>query len=470
MGEVCLWSSADQLLPARSQMALTLMFHVILASLGVALPALMLIANYKGLRRNDSAALTLARRWSHAAGLTFAVGAVSGTVLSFEMGLLWPGLTGTYGDVFGLPFAIEGIAFFVEAILVAIYIYGWRRLRPWTHFWLGFPIPVVAALGAFSIVAANAWMNTPAGFTVGSDGRPTDVDPMAAIFTKALPYELAHLLLAFYMAAGFLVASVYAVGWLRGRRDRYHRLGFLIPFTVAAVATPIQFAVGDTIARWVASNQPAKFAAMEVVTQSGADQTEIIFGRYHTDTNDVSGGIRIPGLDSFLVGFSRDTYVQGMDNFPRNDLPSNVNIVHWAFDVMVTIASLLVLLVLWFAFAYWRKRTIPGSKLFLWLAASAGALTYVAVEAGWIVTEVGRQPWIVYGIVRTSDAVTRSDGVWVSFAVVTVVYLLLGIGTVTALRAMSRRWRRQDIADETAVYGPRPGPPVAAETDLGTGT
>jgi len=269
---------------------------------------------------------------------------------------------------------------------------------------------------------------------------------------------------------GSWFASVYAVGWLRGRRDRYHRLGFLIPFTVAAVATPIQFAVGDTIARWVADNQPAKFAAMEVVTQSGADQTEIIFGRYHTDTNDVSSGIRIPGLDSFLVGFSRDTYVQGMDNFPRNDLPSNVNIVHWAFDVMVTIASLLVLLVLWFAFAYWRKRTIPGSKLFLWLAASAGALTYVAVEAGWIVTEVGRQPWIVYGIVRTSDAVTQSDGVWVSFAVVTVVYLLLGIGTVTALRAMSRRWRRQDIADETAVYGPRPGPPVAAETDLGTGT
>jgi len=466
MRDLLLWSQPDQLLPARTQMALTLMFHIILVPIGVTLPTLMLIANYKGLRHEDSAALTLARRWSHAAGLTFAVGAVSGTVLSFEMGLLWPGLTGTYGDVFGLPFAIEGIAFFVEAILVAIYIYGWRRMRPWTHFWLGFPIPFVAILGAFSIVSANSWMNTPAGFTIGPDGRPTDIDPIAAIFNKAMPYEFAHLVLALYMAAGFMVASVYAVGWLRGRRDRYHRLGFLIPFTLAAIVTPVQFAVGDTIARWVANNQPAKFAAMEVVTQSGTDQTEIIFGRYQPDNNTVAGGIRIPGLDSILVGFSRDTYVQGMNDIPRENLPSNVNIVHWSFDIMVSIASLLVLLVLWFAIAYWRKREIPSNRLFLWLASSAGVLTYIAIEAGWIVTEVGRQPWIVYGIMRTTDAVTHSNGVWVSLVVVAVLYLLLASGTITVLRAMSRRWRRQDSGDdESAVYGPRPTPPAAAAID-----
>ena len=297
----------------------------------------MLIANYKGLRRNDSVALTLARRWSHAAGLTFAVGAVSGTVLSFEMGLLWPGLTGKYGDVFGLPFAIEGIAFFLEAILVAIYIYGWRRLPGWTHFWLGVPIPFVALVGAFSIISANAWMNTPAGFTIGPDGTPTNVDPIGAIFNKALPYEFIHFMLAAYMAAGFTVASIYVVGWLRGRRDRYHRLGILIPFTVAAIVTPLQFAVGDTMARWVANNQPAKFSAMEVVTESGTDQPEIIFGRYDEATNTVSGGIRIPGLNSFLTGGSRDTYVQGLDAVPLENRPSNVNIVHWAFDIMVGI-------------------------------------------------------------------------------------------------------------------------------------
>ncbi len=448
----------EQLLPARSQMAFTLMFHIIFVPIGVALPAIMLIANYKGLRRNDSVALTLARRWSHAAGLTFAIGAVSGTVLSFEMGLLWPGLTGKYGDVFGLPFAIEGIAFFLEAILVAIYIYGWRRLPGWTHFWLGVPIPFVALVGAFSIISANSWMNTPAGFTIGPDGTPTNVDPIGAIFNKALPYEFIHFMLAAYMAAGFTVASIYVVGWLRGRRDRYHRLGILIPFTVAAIVTPLQFAVGDTMARWVANNQPAKFSAMEVVTESGTDQPEIIFGRYDEATNTVSGGIRIPGLNSVLTGGSRDTYVQGLDAVPLENRPSNVNIVHWAFDIMVGVGSALILLVAWFAIAYWRHRDVPRSKIFLWAAASAGVLTYIAIEAGWIVTEVGRQPWIVYKIERTSDAVTQSGGVWVSFTVVVLLYIVLAIGTVATLRAMSRRWRRQDLADDAVPYGPRPAP------------
>jgi cytochrome d ubiquinol oxidase subunit I len=446
-----------QLLPAREQMAVTLMFHIIFVPLGVALPTFMLIANYKGLRRNDSVAITLARRWSHAAGLTFAVGAASGTVLSFEMGLLWPGLTGKFGDVFGLPFAIEGVAFFLEAILVAIYIYGWRRLRPWTHFWLGLPIPFVALAGAFSIISANAWMNMPAGFTIAADGQLGNIDPKAAILNQALPYELAHFLLAAYMAAGFMVASIYVVGWLRGRRDRYHRLGILIPFTVATVAAPVQFAVGDSIAVAIFSDQPAKFAAMEVVTTSGSHQAEILYGRYQSATNTVTGGIRIPGLDSWLAGRSTSTYVTGLGSIPADGRPSNVNIVHWAFDTMVGIATLLVVLAIWYAIAYWRRRDVPGSRLFLWCAASAGFLAYVAVESGWIVTEVGRQPWIVYNVLRTADAVTHTNGIWVSFTVILVLYTLLGIGTVAVLRAMSLRWRRSDrIADEDAVYGPRP--------------
>jgi cytochrome bd ubiquinol oxidase subunit I len=455
-----------QLLPAREQMAFTLMFHIILVPMGVALPALMLIANYKGLKRNDAVALRLARRWSHAAALLFAVGAASGTVLSFEMGLLWPGLTGRFGDVFGIPFAVEGIAFFLEAIFVAIYIYGWRRLKPWTHFWLGLPIPFIALIGTLSIISANAWMNTPAGFSIGSDGKPTDVDPLSVIFNKALPYELSHFIVAAYMAAGFTVASVYAVGWLRGRRDRYHRLGFLIPFTIAAVLTPVQFAVGDTAARAVFKDQPAKFAAMEVVTQSGTNQPEILLGRYDSATNTVSGGISIPGLDSYLAGGNRDTFVQGLASIPVQNHPSNVTIVHSAFDIMVGIASLLLLLVIWYAIAYWRRREVPSSRLFLLAATASGFLTFVAVEAGWIVTEVGRQPWIVYNILRTSDAVTATSpgGLWITFTVVVLLYLVLGVGTVMVLRAMSRRWRRQDEPlDETAPYGPRPAvsPPPA---------
>jgi cytochrome d ubiquinol oxidase subunit I len=463
-----LLAAPAQLLPAREQMAFTLMFHIILVPLGVALPALMLIANYKGLKRGDPVALKLARRWSHAAALLFAVGAASGTVLSFEMGLLWPGLTGRFGDVFGIPFAVEGIAFFLEAIFVAVYLYGWRRLKPWTHFWLGLPIPFIALLGSFSIISANAWMNTPAGFTIGPDGRPTDVDPLSVIFNQALPYELSHFVVAAYMAAGFTVASVYAVGWLRGRRDRYHRLGFLLPFTVAAVLTPVQFAVGDTVARQVFADQPAKFAAMEVVTRTGSDQPEILFGRYDSATGTVTGGVRIPGLDSYLAGGNRDTVVDGLADIPASDRPSNVTIVHWAFDVMAGIGTALLLLVAWYALAYWRRREVPSSRLFLLAAAASGVLTYAAIEAGWIVTEVGRQPWIVYGYLRTSDAVTAtgSGGLWATFSVVAALYLVLGVGTVLVLRAMSRRWRRQEEPlDETSPYGPRPAVPPPADTE-----
>ncbi|XVU22972.1 cytochrome ubiquinol oxidase subunit I [Actinoplanes sp. CA-054009] len=461
-----------QLLPAREQMAFTLMFHIILVPFGIALPTMMLIANLKGLRRNDSVALKLARRWSHAAGLTFAVGAASGTVLSFEMGLLWPGLTGRFGEVFGLPFAIEGILFFLEAILIAIYIYGWRRLRPWTHFWLGLPIPFVAIGGALSIISANAWMNQPAGFTIDENNQVTNVDPGAAIFNDALPYEAGHFLLAAYMAAGFTLASIYVVGWLRGRRDRYHRLGILIPFTIAAVLTPIQFVVGDLTAVAVFKDQPAKFAAMEVVTNSGTHQPEVLFGVYDSATNTVSGGISIPGLNSWLAGGSTDTYVPGLDQIPVQDRPSNVTIVHWAFDIMVGIGTLLILLAIWYAVAYWRRRDVPGNRLFLWFAASAGVLTYIALECGWIVTEVGRQPWIVYNILRTEDAVTdaAAGGIWVSFTVVVLLYLVLGTGTVLVLRAMSRRWRASDrTVDEDAVYGPRPVAMAdgAADTEAG---
>jgi cytochrome bd ubiquinol oxidase subunit I len=460
-------SQPVQLTPARSQMAFTLAVHILLVPIGVVLPTIMLIANYKGLRHNDVAAMTLARRWSHVAGLLFAVGAVTGTVLSFEMGLLWPGFTKVFGDVFGLPFAIEGIAFFLEALLVAIYIYGWRRMKPWTHFWLGMPIPFVAIIGAMSIISANSWMNSPAGFTLDSNGIPTNINPIAAMFNKALPLELTHFLLAAYMAASFMVASVYVVGWMKGRRDRYHRLGFLIPFTIGAIATPLQFVVGDSIARWVYQQQPAKFAAMEVVTQTGSNQAEYLFGRYNPATNTVSGGLKIPGMDSYLAGGSRSTVVTGLAAVPPDNRASNVTLVHFAFDVMVLIATLLLAMVVWFVIAYWKRRDVPHLRIFLWVAASAGVLSYIAIEAGWVTTEVGRQPWIVYNVARTSSAVTSSSGVNVSLAVVVVLYLALATAAILVLRAMTRRWRKGDaMADAAVPYGPRSEVPAEAEERL----
>jgi cytochrome bd ubiquinol oxidase subunit I len=467
---IALASGPVQLTPARSQMGFTLAFHILLVPLGVALPTLMLIANYKGLKHGDVAAMTLARRWSHAAALTFAVGAVTGTVLSFEFGLLWPGFTKTFGDVFGLPFAIEGIAFFLEALLVAIYIYGWRRMKPWTHFWFGFPIPFVAIIGATSIISVNSWMNAPAGFTIGANGLPTKVDPWAAMFNKALPLELTHFLLAAYMAATFTVASVYVVGWLRGRRDRYHKLGILIPFTIGAVLAPIQFSVGDSIARWVYNNQPAKFAAIEIVTKSGTNQAEYLFGTYDHATNTVRGGLKIPGLDSFLAGGSRSTFVEGLGSISKQNRASNGTFAHWAFDIMVLIGTLLVLLAVYYAIAYWKRRGVPRGRIFLWVAAAAGLLSYVAIEAGWVTTEVGRQPWIVYNIARTSSAVTTANSVTATMIVIFVVYAFLGVATIVVLRAMATRWRVSPLVDdETAPYGPRPEAAATAGTEVDAG-
>jgi len=244
--------ASSNLLAARNQMGMTLGFHIVLACFGVAFPAVMLIAEYRGRRYGDEDSLRLAQRWSKVVAVLFAVGAVSGTVLSFEFGLLWPGMMNRFGDAFGIAFAIEGIFFFLEAIFIAIYIYGWKRLPGWAHFWSGVPIAISGIGGAFSVVSANAWMNTPAGFTLGPNGQVASVRPLDVIFNTSTFHEFVHMWVAAYIVTGFLVASVYAVGMLRGRRDRYHRLGFLIPFTVAAIAAPIQLIVGDFAARSLA--------------------------------------------------------------------------------------------------------------------------------------------------------------------------------------------------------------------------
>jgi cytochrome d ubiquinol oxidase subunit I len=455
--------AASDLLAAREQMAFTLGFHIVLASLGVAFPAMMLIANYIGLRRNDPVALELAQRWSKVAAVTIAVGAVTGTVLSFEFGLLWPAFTGRFGDVFGILFAIEGIFFFLEAIFITIYIFGWKRLSGWKHFWTGVPVAICGIGGAFSVVAVNSWMNQPQGFTLGANGEVTDIDPLKVIFNPAVPYEVPHMILAGYLVTSFLIAGVYAVGMLRGRRDRHHRLGLLIPLTVGCILAPVQFMVGDTAARAIAEDQPIKFAAMECVQHTHSDVTEYIGGRCTEDG--IKGGIGIPGLDSWLVGFSTDTEVTGLDSVPPSDRPPANTLLHWAFDFMVGTGSALIALGLWYAVAWWRRRDIPATKWFLRAVALAGALTLVTLEAGWIVTEVGRQPWIAYKVMRTEEAVTGASGIWVTFSIVVVLYALLGAATIVILRGMARRWRESAEDDVEVPYGPGEEPPPAVATE-----
>ncbi|MFB9237841.1 cytochrome ubiquinol oxidase subunit I [Plantactinospora siamensis] len=443
-----------QLLPAREQMAFTLGFHIILVPFGVAFTFLMLIANARGIRRNDETALLLARRWSQVAAVLFAVGAVSGTVLSFELGLLWPRLMGAYGAAFGIPFAVEGLFFFLEAIFVAIYIYGWRRMRPWPHFWTGVPVVLSGIGGTASVVAANSWMNRPGGFTV-REGRIVQVDPLAVIFNGAFWYESVHMLLAAYMVAGFIIAGVYGVGMLRGRRDRYHRLGLLIPLTVAAVATPLQIVVGDVAAREVYRNEPAKFAAIEAVPRTGTHVPEVL-GGYYAD-GEVHAGIRIPNGASLLSGYSPSTRIRGLDAVPADVRPPDrlVAIVHLGFDVMVGIGSALLALSAWYALAWWRRRDLPRSRWFLRATAVSGPLAVVALEAGWVVTEVGRQPWTVVGHLLTRDAVATNGNLWLFFAATLLLYAAVGAATIYVLRLIRARWRDQGGAREGEVpYGP----------------
>jgi cytochrome bd ubiquinol oxidase subunit I len=446
-------ASASNLLAAREQMAFTLAFHIVLSCLGVALPAMILIANYVGLKRGEEAAMELARRWSKAMAVTFAVGAVTGTVLSFEFGLLWPHFMDRFGAAFGIAFAIEGLFFFTEAIFLAIYIYGWKRLGGWAHFWSGVPMVVTGIGGAFSVVAANAWMNQPQGFTLDAAGKVVDTNPGQILFNPATGYEVPHMILAAYMVVGFLVASIYAVGMLKGRRDRLHRLGLLIPLTIACIATPIQLFVGDTAAREVADHQPAKFAGMECIQKTGTHQTEYVGGVCTSDG--VKGAIPIPDLDSFLVGFSSDTKVVGLQNIPVDERPPANTMLHLAFDGMVGIGSALLLLGAWLAFAWWRRRDIPQTPWFLRAVAISGAGAILALWMGWIVTEVGRQPWIVQGYMRTSEAVTDAKGIWFSFGLVLLLYAAIGTIAILVLRGMSRRWREgESELDVGTPYAP----------------
>ncbi len=422
------------LVAARSQMALSLGWHIIVASLGVAMPAITLIAEWRGHRTGEVAYRLLARRWAKAMGVLFAVGAVSGTILSFEMGLLWPGLMGVYGEVIGLPFAMEGIAFFIEAIFLGIYLYAWDRLPPVLHMLTGLPIIVAGVASAFFVVTANAWMQQPTGFDV-ENGRIIAVDPWAAMFNPATPPQTVHMIIAAFMVAGFLMASVYAVAMLRGRRDRYHKLGVLLPFTVAAALTPVQIGVGDWIAHFVATNQPVKLAAMEGVFETDTG-VPLHLGGIAID-GELRYAIEIPYGLSLLAHWDPHAEIMGLNEVPEEHRPP-VNVVHPAFQIMVVMGFALLGLAIWAAWAWVRRRDLPTSRWFLRAAALSGVAAVLALEAGWTVTEVGRQPWIVYGVMLTEDAVNPAPGLVWGFVLVTAVYAILTIATIYVLRRLAR--------------------------------
>jgi cytochrome d ubiquinol oxidase subunit I len=422
---------------ARIQMAVSLGFHIVFASLGIGLPLMLLIAEYRANRTGDPAWMALARRWAKAFGILFAVGAVSGTVLSFALGLFWPRFMGRWGAVIGLPFALEAFAFFIEAIFLGIYLYGWDRLSPWTHWLCGWPVAISGAASGWFVVAANAWMQTPVGFAVSAQGRVVDVQPIRAMLNPSTPVMTTHMLLAAYMATGLGVASVYAVGMLRGRRDIYHRRGLAVGLALGLVLAPVQVVVGDLAARLVAERQPVKLAAMEGQWETEANAPLHIGGIPLSDREETILALEIPGGLSWLAYGRTDAVVQGLSAVPPDERP-NVLLAHLAFQLMVAIGFGLLGLGLWALIARLRRGRLPDGRWFLRAAVVAGPAAFVAIESGWIMTEVGRQPWIVQGVMRTADAVTTRPGLTLHLVATVGVYVLLAFACTKLLLQLAR--------------------------------
>jgi cytochrome d ubiquinol oxidase subunit I len=415
--------------------ALSLAVHIPLVCFGIALPALVLFVEWLGIRTGDSVYRTLARRWSRVMISLFAVGVVTGTILSFELGLLWPAWMAKFGDVFGFAFALEGISFFLEAIFIGIYVYGWDRFSPRMHLLSGVPIAISGMTGSLMVIAVNGWMNHPSGFTIRA-GQVTDVHPFAALFENSyFWHELVHMYLAGYIVVGFLLAGVYAWGRLRGRWGRYERVALAVPLTVAALAAPAQVIVGDWNGRAVAETQPVKLAAFEGLAKTTKGAPEHILGWY--DGKDVEYGIEIPYLLSLLAYHDPNATVQGLDTVPPQDRPP-VNWVRFAFQTMVFVGTGLALLGVWYVLVRIRRRRLPESVWFYRALVAAAPLSLVALLAGWITTEVGRQPWIVYGVMRTSEAVTGASGIPVGLGTVIAVYAVLGAIVYWLLRRLAR--------------------------------
>jgi cytochrome d ubiquinol oxidase subunit I len=424
----------DDLLAARSQMAMSLAFHIIFAAIGIAMPLLMVIAEWKWLRSKDEIYLTLAKRWAKGTAILFAVGAVSGTVLSFELGLLWPGFMGYAGSIIGMPFSLEGFAFFTEAIFLGIYLYGWTRVPPRAHLFAGVMVALSGVLSGVFVVIANAWMNAPTGFRL-VDGKPVDIDPIAAMMNPAAFPQTLHMTLAAYAATGFAVAGIHAFMLRRDRANRFHRAALAIALAVGGVSSILQPLSGDLIAKRVAQTQPVKLAAFE--------------GQFHTEQ---AAPLRIGGIPDEEAGVTRyaievpyglsilaygdpHAVVKGLNDFPADARPP-VAIVHISFQLMVGCGVAMMLVGLWAAWRYLRgrrKQTWLDSKWFLRLLVVSAPLGFIAIETGWTVTEVGRQPWIIYGVMRTSEAVTPMPGLVVPFITFTVLYIFLAAITVWLL-------------------------------------
>jgi len=446
----------SDLLAARSQMAMSLAFHIIFAVVGIAMPVLMVLAERRWQQTGDGIYLELAKRWSKGTAILFAVGAVSGTVLSFELVLLWPEFMEFAGGIIGMPFSLEGFAFFTEAIFLGIYLYGWDRISPRAHIWSGVAVAVSGTASGVFVVTANAWMNSPAGFEL-IGGRVTNVDPIAAMLNPAAFQQTLHMTLAAFAATGFAVAGIHAFLLLRDPLNAFHRRALTIALLVGAPAALLQPVSGDISARQVASRQPVKLAAMEAhfETMPGAPLT--VGGWPDVDAGAIRYAIKIPYGLSLLAFHDPKAVVKGLKDFPREDWP-NVPIVHLAFQIMVGLGTYLALVSLWAGWTALRGGDLAANRRLLQAIALGAPMGFIAIEAGWTVTEVGRQPWIIHGVLRTADAVTPMPGLIVPFLLFTLLYCFLGVIVVWLL--YRQIIRSPTPAEWSRIYTPQGVPGV----------
>jgi len=415
----------DDFIAARSQMALSLGFHIIFSCIGMVMPFFMAVSHYKWLKTNDEVYKNLTKAWSKGVAIFFATGAVSGTMLSFELGLLWPKFMDHAGPIFGMPFSLEGTAFFIEAIALGFFLYGWNKLNRWFHWFTGMVVGVSGLASGILVVAANAWMNSPAGFDF-VNGQYLNIDPIQAMFNKAWFSQALHMCLAAFTATGFAVAGVHALMILRDRNAAFHSKAFKIAAIFACIGALLQPLSGDISAKDVAKRQPAKLAAMEALYKTEKPAPLLIGGIVNEKDKTVKGAIEIPGALSFLAHGDFKAEVKGLDQIPENEHPP-VAITHYAFQIMVGIGTLLLLVSLTYFFILFKKKPLTEKRWLLKLFVVAIPLGYIALEAGWVVTEVGRQPWIIYGIMRTKDAVTPMPGIAYSFYIFSAIYVSLSI-------------------------------------------
>lgn len=446
----------DPLLAARAQMAFSLGFHMIFAALGIGLPALMVLSEGLWLRKQRPEYLSLARTWAKATGILFAIGAVSGTALSFELGLLWPRFMEFAGPLVGAAFALEGYAFFIEAIFIGLYLYGWDRLRPVTHWLCGVVVAVSGAMSGILVVSANAWMQHPVGFRL-VNGKVVDIDPVVALFNPAWAVMALHSTLSCYVATGFALAGVYAWGYLRGARSDYQCAALRMALGVGAIFSLLMPLSGDLNATYLSRHQPTKLAAMEAQFETERGAPLRIGGWPDPERGEVHYVIEIPKLLSYLAYRDPDAVVLGLNEFPR-DLWPNVPVVHLSFQVMVGAGLAMIAVSLLYWLLQWLRRDLPRWLAFLLVP--SGALGFIALEAGWTVTEVGRQPWTIRGVMRTAEAVTPAAHVEATFYGFLALYTFLGAVLAWYLIHLGTRAAVGLDGAETLTEGP-----TASESD-----